>query len=335
MKSIILDMLKKHGKNPINLMDIEQKMPGDAKEKFEKAIWALEDSGILIPKPKKGSRGKVRPIYYVYGVNQDLLKADYIEKIHTFQRQAAPGIDLKYYLTHSETIWQKDLPFLKQIDTYLKSYGFPQEEATSPERSYALTQNEKWIDEEGGHKLLKRINLWDEMKISKYPDPLMIAVNREALGKHSHKHLIVENKSTYYLLLDVLKETSFTSLIYGCGWKVVAGLEGTYKQLGIEEDESTFYYFGDLDHEGMAIYNNISDKVNLAIPFYEALLKKEASCGKWNQTKREIVLEAFSKNFEPQDAILIRKQLQEGFYYPQEAIRKEDILEIWRKLECI
>lgn len=209
MKSTILKILKKHHIKSIALFEIKQKMPGDTSD--------IE-------------------------FNKEKLKADYIKQIHALQRQISSGIDLKEYLKQSEDTWKKDVPWIKQIDAYLKEKGLPQEEATSAERSYALTQNEKWIDEEEGRKLLERINLWDKMKISKYPDPLMIAVNRESLSEKNHKHLIVENKSTYYLLVDGLKETNFTSLIYGCGWKVVAGLEGIYKQLGIEEDESTFYY---------------------------------------------------------------------------------------------
>lgn len=332
MKSIILDILKSYRKNTIDLIEIEKKIPGDCREEFKKVIWELEDLGILIPKPKDGNRCKVRPIYYRYRINQDILKADYIKKIYDFQKKAASGIDLRYYLTQPESVWEKDVKFLKQIDSYLKLYGFPEEEATAAERSYALTHNEKWIEDEGGYRLLERINIWEKMKIRKYPDPLMIAINRENLGKSNHKHLIVENKSTYYLLIDLLKETSFTSLIYGCGWKVVAGLKGVYRQLGIEDDKSTFYYFGDLDYEGIAIYINIANKVNLAMPFYESLLKKEASCGKWSQIKRDKELEAFSSNFRHKEAMLIRKQLQSGFYYPQEAIHREDILEIWRKL---
>lgn len=336
MKSTILEILKKHHIKSIALFEIKQKMRGNTSDiEFNKVIWELEDLGILESKKDKGFNIKERPLYNFYWINKEKLKADYIKQIHALQRQVSSGIDLKEYLKLSEDTWKKDVPWIKQIDAYLKEKGLPKEEATSAERSYALTQNEKWIDEEGGRKLLERINLWDQMKMSKYPDPLMIAVNRGFLNEQSHKHLIVENKSTYYLLLDVLKETGFTSLIYGCGWKVVAGLEGIYKQLGIEEDESIFYYFGDLDHEGMAIYNNISERVKLAIPFYEALLKEEASCGKWNQKRRKIVLEAFSKNFAPEETEFICKQLQAGFYYPQEAIQKEDILEIWRKLECM
>lgn len=333
MKNILLEILKSNSKKTITLLEIKQKLTGETSyEEFAEAIKELEKEEILLPKKKYGSNGNQYILYNVYEINKRELKKDFIEEIHQLQRKVDSHIDLSSYVSLSEKTWKQDLYFIEKIDEYLKHKGVPKEEATSPERSYEIMRNEKWIDEKGGKKLLERIKVWDIMKISKHADPLMLAVNKKALQQIEHRHLIVENKSTFYLLMELLNQTPFTSLIYGAGWKIVAGIEGVYKQLDIETEKNTFYYFGDIDYEGIAIYESISNKVKLAISFYEALLDGEESLGKENQERREEVLNTFIRRLSYEKGLKVKKSLEGGYYYPQEALRKEEVLNIWRKL---
>lgn len=333
MKRILLEILKSNSKKTITLFEIKQQLSGETPyEEFAEAIKELEKEEILIPKKKYGISGNQYILYNSYAINKEKLKKDFIDEIHKFQRKVDSHIDLSSYLNLSEKKWKEDLYFIEKIDEYLKYKGLPQEEATSPERAYEIVRNEKWIDERGGRKLLERIKVWDIMKISKYADPLMLAVNKKALNELEHKHLIVENKSTFYLLMELLSQTQFTSLIYGAGWKIVAGIEGVYKQLDIENEKNTFYYFGDIDYEGIAIYESISDKAKLAVSFYEALLQGKESLGKENQERREEVLNTFTRRFSHERGLKIKKILEGGYYYPQEALRKEEVLNIWEAL---
>lgn len=333
MKNILIEILKGNSKKTITLLEIKQKLTGGTSyEEFAEAIKELEKEEILLPKKKHGASGNQYILYNVYEINKRELKKDFIEEIHQLQRKVDSHIDLSSYVSLSEKTWKQDLYFIKKIDEYLKHKGVPKEEATSPERSYEIIRNEKWIDEKGGKRLLERIKVWDIMKISKHSDPLMLAINKKALQQTEHRHLIVENKSTFYLLMEVLNQTSFTSLIYGAGWKIVAGIEGVYKQLDIETEKNTFYYFGDIDYEGIAIYESIANKAKLATSFYEALLDGEESLGKENQERREEVLNTFIRRLSYEKGLKVKKSLEGGYYYPQEALRKEEVLNIWRKL---
>ncbi|WP_410495519.1 DUF2220 family protein [Cellulosilyticum sp. ST5] len=335
MKDKLLEILKKHLKKTktIALLEIQQQLPGDTQyEEFAKLMEELEKEEILVPIKKHGSNGSKYVLYNTYRINKEKLKMEFIEEIHRWQRKVDAHINLSSYLSLSEKEWKEDLYFIKKIDTYFKEKGLPKEEATSPERAYEIVHNEKWIDEGGGKKLLERIKVWEYIKISKQADPLMLAVNKKALQGLNHQHLIVENKSTFYLLLGFLNQTQFTSLIYGAGWKIVAGIEGVYKQLDIESEKNTFYYFGDIDYEGIAIYESISDKAKLAVSFYEALLQGEKSLGKENQERREEVLKNFVTRFSYEQGLKIKEVLEGGYYYPQEALCKEEVLNIWRAL---
>lgn len=338
IKEILEKYYKKERVKRIELLAIQQALPGDIVYlDFAKEIKNLEEEGVLKPIPKYGTNCKPMALYNTYLINLSLLNKQFILEVQDFQKQASPYLDLGVYVKGTKKLWKEDLPWLIQLDSYLKKRGLPIEEATAPERSYYITQDEKWIDEKGGKDLLERIGLYERMKINRYTDPLMLAINYEAWKKaeqsqKKHKHLIVENKSTYYLFLEGLRETDFTTLIYGCGWKISAGLQGIYKQLGLNEEQCLFYYFGDLDYEGIAIYESISERVQLATIFYEALLENESAKGKENQKHREDTLELFVRQFNEENRVRIKKILGNESYYPQEALSKECYLRLWKRL---
>jgi hypothetical protein len=126
-------------------------------------------------------------------------------------------IDLQEYFNLSEAVWTKDLPYIDKINKYIVEKGLPKDYATTQERSFHIANDEKWIIEKGGKKLLDRIKLWEKLNIINSTDPLMLAVNPKQLSKLEYCHLIVENKATFTALMEVLQETEFTSLIFGSG----------------------------------------------------------------------------------------------------------------------
>lgn len=324
------------GNRRITLDDLQKWVAGDTEyEEFALVINQLEQEEILVPVKAKKTNGKKMPLWNSYLVIKEKLAMGLIEKIRHFQLEAHPLLQLEAYLKLEESVWEKEYPLIVAIDKYLKKQGLPTKQATIPERSYELIGNEKWIEQQGGRKILERLNLWDKMNIGMNPDPLMLAVQKKrfceiGIGTRPHKHLIVENKSIFYLLQGLLKESQFTSLIYGCGWKITAGIKGVLQQLDLEAEENEFYYFGDLDHEGIAIYEYLSEDVKLAVPFYEALFKLEPSKGKTNQKVRDQIVAAFCSHFEKEQEEHIRKVLSSGYYYPQEALDRAQCLQCLR-----
>lgn len=238
---------------------------------------------------------------------------------------------MQEYLALSEEVWNRDLQYIIKVNEYIITQKLPEDYATSQERSFHIIGDEKWIDEKGGKALLQRIKLWDKLKIMNVGEPLMMAVNPLQFSKSEYSHLIVENKATFIALVDVLRETEFTSLIWGSGWKIVSNIFMLEKQLGLK-GEHKLYYFGDLDYEGISIWNSLNEKLEttLAVDFYRELIKKPYSIGKENQQKNDVALKNFIKLFSEEEEKHIIEFLDNKGYLPQEGLNKEELGTIWR-----
>lgn len=337
MKSIILDFLKDHKNKTVSLIEIEKILPGNIEYiNFANTINDLVDMSILSPVKKHKTNNKKIPLANTYRINKSYFREELINEIVSYQLKLNSNINLQGYFSLDEKTWEGDLPYIKKVDLYLKKEGLPKEEVTAPERSYQITGNEKWIDENGGREILERIGLLKDLKISPMPDPLMFAINKSKIcGPKEHIHLIVENKATFYALIDDIENTSFTSLVYGAGWKVLGGIFGFEKQLGLTDRDNKIYYFGDLDFEGISIWHGLNERrpVILGVKFYEYLLKKSCSYGKENQVSNKKAIDNFLLNFNNSSKEKIMNTLNKGGYYPQEGLNKEELQAIWRNIE--
>jgi hypothetical protein len=109
---------------------------------------------------------------------------------------------------------------------------------------------------------------------------LMFAVNPQGITNAVHRHLIVENKTTYQALLHALADVLFTTLIFGGGYRVTKSIELLPMQLPLKGASHEFYYFGDIDKEGISIWHLLNERVLayfgssaiLAFPFTEHVL---------------------------------------------------------------
>lgn len=303
----------------------------DYKE-FAMHVQALVEDGLLEPVHRHGTNHKTLPLFNTYRIIRRKLKKTLNDAIQQMSLQVHPKIKLNAYFALNETEWIKDLPYIMRIDKYLKENGLPQSETYSPERSLQLMWDEKWIDEKGGRKLLERMEIWELCRICNAPDPLMISVNPLRIHKERHRHLIVENKTTYYLLTEILKETCFTSLIYGSGWKIVSNISMAAQQMGLLDKEHEFYYFGDIDLEGISIWYSLYERyeVGLALPFYRALLQKNNFTGKETHYRNEEALAMFSQLFSTLEQEKLKALFDQMGYYPQEALNRLELQDIWR-----
>lgn len=331
MEDSIISFLKSIKKSTITLTQLENIFSGDISyDTFATSIRYLVDKGVLTEISPEVNNGKSISLAYKFRIHRYKLKQKLIEEIQNVRLKLEPEIDLQEYFILSEDIWHNDLPYIQKVNEYIKN-TYPIEEATPQERSFHIIGDEKWIDEKGGRRLLARLKIWDKLKIVSAGEPLMLAVNSAQFQKEEHLHLIVENKATFYAMLNTLKETKFTSLIFGSGWKVVSNISMLNIQLGLR-GENILYYFGDMDYEGISIWNALNEKVTakLAIEFYSKLLEKNYSIGKENQQKNKIAMGNFVKNFEPIAQEQITRLLEAGGYYPQEGLNKEELDNIWR-----
>lgn len=333
MEEQLISFLKSQKNRTILLSELESQVNGDVNySSFAHILLELEEKGVLTRVKSHGENGKSPSLSFTYRINKNVLKQPLHEKIKVARLHLHPSIDLEAYFHLPEEQWEKDLSFIQKVNQYIERNGYPTEQVPAPERSFELVKDEKWITDGGGQEILERIQVWDKLMIMPVSDPLMFALNPSSLQKDTFLHLIVENKTTYQGLLPALQNSAFTTLIYGSGKKIIKSIEHFDFQLPLPSNRHQFYYFGDLDHEGILIWYLLSKKiiVSPALPFYEACLSKPYANGKQNQRSNEESLKSFLPYFKKEDQKRLIQMLQNGGYYPQEIIKTGELQQIWR-----
>lgn len=302
---------------------------------FAAAVIELEQSGVLEAVKTAGRTMKQPALAYRYRVNKPSIMERYIHQLQQYRLKIHPAIQLDSYFALSEQQFVQDRHWIDRIDHFLKTEGVPSSTVPAPERSFQLAGNEKWITDLGGEALLKRLELWDLLRIHPVSDPLMLAVNPSPLTESSHLrclHLIVENKTTFQALLPVVPSSPFNTLIYGCGNKITGNLDMFSLQYPVTDREHHFFYFGDLDYEGIRIWHEANKQQTMvpALPFYEACLKQPYVLGKSNQRRSDQAVEAFIQFFSQDRQAQIENCLHSGGYYPQETLTSQQLQQIWR-----
>lgn len=304
----------------------------DSYETFAGSVLALEDEGVLVMVKSKGRSPRKPSIALHYRIYKAKLKKEHHHLIQQYRIQLHPDINLDYYYQHDPKQWYEDLPYIIKIDEYIGTSGFPAEAIPAPERSYEMVGDEKWITEKKGKELLERIHLYTKMKIMPVSEPLQYAINPARIQDQIQLHFIVENKTTFQGILPAIKQSAFATLIYGSGKAIIQSMEQFERQYPVAAIHH-FFYFGDIDREGIAIWHSLSKKVNvrLALPFYYACMKKQPAKGKEYQRQRIEAEEAFFQPFSTEEQLQIKQLLKEGFYYPQEILMTRELKKIWEE----
>lgn len=320
-KTILLQQLEKLCSGEVTYIDFATVIERLVQEEI---LTAFKNGQLTTQEPR---------LYYKYRFHKPRLNREMTSQIQAAQK-TYDTLNLSEYYHLNQLEWKQDLPYIKQINEYLlENNTLPKSEILQTELAFQLVGDEKWIEQGKGQRILERLGLWESLQIQKHPDPLMFAVNPSKIGpdKHTHFHLAVENKSTYHALLEELPNTMFTTLIYGQGWKITANITELEKQLPILSPSHEIYYFGDLDYEGIAIWHKLNQvrRVCIAKPFYKKLLKQKKSQGIKNQNRNDHAIKCFLNNFK-KDQEVINNLLFKNHYYPQEAIRENELREVFR-----
>ncbi len=329
----IKDSLKKYKKKKILLNDLMKFVPSDMSyETFVLSIQQLMDEEVLVPIKASGFNKRSINLPNSYQVDKRKLENDYKIMLQGQVKLLTSEIDLDYYFAHSDE-WEQDRSYIDMIDAYIKSSSSPFEAATIPEKSYWISGDEKWLSEKGGLQVLERIKLTEKMNLVREAEPIAFAINNVFQQHEVFKHLIVENKSIFYRVLDILEDTPFTALIYGAGWRIISSMHSFSKQFPFADKTNEFYYFGDMDYEGLKIWYSLSQisEVLPAHALYHRLLETPPSAGKTNQKSDLEAVNAFCKHISDGDASFqfkVVNLLESGFYIPQEALTLEVLKEV-------
>ncbi|XWN52049.1 DUF2220 domain-containing protein [Anoxybacillus flavithermus] len=321
-------------KRTISLGELEQLIQPFVRtyDEFSEIILRLEAERALEMVKSKGRTTRTPSLAFQYRIHKSRFIEDYHHELQRYQNRLHPAIQLDSYYGEDPSVWNNDVPFILKIDDYLKTHSLPNEPVPAPERSMELVGDEKWITEGDGKKLLERIGLFDRLRIIPVSEPLMLAVHPAKIAEVVQLHLIVENKTTYQALLPALPDTAFSTLIYGEGKAIISSIEQFSLQYPVKADHR-FYYFGDIDREGIAIWHSLAKKqpVSPALPFYRACLRKDPARGKDYQMERTEALDEFLAYFAPDEQKQLQELLASGQYYPQEMLKTRELQQIWRE----
>lgn len=336
MKERFLEFLNHYDKKMVSLDVLEQLCPGDCDyERFSLLVQELATESILSECAPRLRSPRDERLCLKYHVNKYQLRGAERRQIQQacLQARFPETMDLSYYFQAGLKEWEADFAYLQKIADYLRRQGLPRYEATDQERSYEIFSDEKVLLG-SRRKILRKLRLDEAMKIVAFPEPLMAAVQPAYLQTGPFRHLIVENKAVYYALLPLLPEAPPASLIYGAGWKIAGNLGCLPRQFNLASGEHQYYYFGDFDEEGIAIWYTLQKRYAacLAAPFYLALLDKPYSIGKQNQAENKSAKDCFLAQFLPGEAETMRNLLMRRAYYPQECLTREDLCNCLRRL---
>jgi hypothetical protein len=300
-------------------------------------VYDLIEKKQIAPIMLSGLNGKKPALYQTYRILK--IPKDYSSYREELMYRLVPVLKNDFYLSNMEA-YLKDRPFVLLLNDFIKEhYECLKEPASYNERSFEIWGREKFLNREGGIKILKNLNLT--------PEELNVYDTTEPLAYYSqHKNvpqniLILENKDTFYSMRRHLLDNNVMILGEEIGTLVYGGGKSIHKSFRdftfcvepyLNDKRNEILYFGDLDYEGIIIYEslqeNFRDSVKLK-PFciaYEAMLRKvdveklpEMKEGQNRHIGNEF-LSYFSEKVQEQMVHL----LHQNKYIPQEILQRKD-----------
>ncbi len=303
------------------------------KEQYE-YIRKLLEAGKIKPVKSQGTNGKTPALYKEYWLIEE--KKDYTHLKEELLYEIVPMISTDYYLQHLD-IYEKEREEVLLFNHYLKNHREKlSHQVSQNERSFEIWQREKFLTKEQGKKILKHCNI-DIKQLNVYK-------TTEPLSYYSHTRqtpqnlLIIENKDTFYSMRKYLLDRNDTilgvkigTLIYGAGKGIFRSFEDF--DLCVEPymkvEGNQIYYFGDLDYEGIGIYEGFAKmfqerwQIKPFIEGYEAMLRKVDNVAKLPTTKEQQnknIEELFFSYFSSETIEKMKQMLESGTYIPQEIL---------------
>lgn len=298
-------------------------------------IQELSASGSIEPVKSQGLNGKNPPLYKKYRIIKP--QADSGEFIQEMKFHLPPSFSLDYYKQNIDK-YSEHREYILPLAEYFKQRKESLQETMSlNERSLDIWGREKFLQENHlAGIILKNLGLTLEiLNIYKTPEPFFAYLPP---AKTSDNILIIENKDTWYTMRRLAREkgraeffgTDFTGLIYGEGKKILSSFAETADQEEerLSNKKAVFFYFGDLDFEGISIYTLLRQKFNSLRQinlFKQAYLKmvELASEDRLQLMKAQQIrkgYEEFLEEFPPNIQEKIIAWFEKGLCIPQEIL---------------
>lgn len=323
----------------ISLDELMKRHPDYSYSQHYHYITGLLAEQKLMPVKNAKSNGRRPALLLAYWVpkEEDQSEEELEEEL---KFQLVPLISIEYYLSHLKE-YQKDREWVRMLNQYLKTnQELLKEPESVNERSFEIWNREKFLTREQGEKILKRCGLKREFfNIYETAEPIPYYSNTR---KTPQNILILENKDTFFSMRRFLLGGNtrifgeeIGTLIYGGGKRIVKSFQEF--DLSVEpymqSEANTLYYFGDLDYEGIGIYESLSQQCEdgrKPVPFtaaYEKMLAKAGQVERLPDTKEHQnrnLTGVFFSYFSRETKEYMQKILERGQYIPQEILNNTD-----------
>lgn len=332
MKSII-----NSGKNKLTLDEISKLYRIDDYSTLARFIMDKIEGGILDPIKYSKTNGKSPALYNSYRVIAPVI--DYSDYKEELQYRLHSTLKMDYYINNLEK-YKQDREYIISLSNYLDiNKDLLSEPVSLNERSFEIWGREKFLQKEGGIRILKNLGLTvDRLNIYETTEPLSYYSHNKNIPQNV---LILENKDTFYSMRRHLLKGNenilglpIGTLIYGKG----KGIAKSFKDFTycvepyLSNKSNHIFYFGDLDYEGILIYESLSkvfgDEILIKpyINAYRYMLKKSdirtLPLTKEGQNKN--ISSHFLEAFDEKDRIEINNILSMNKYIPQEILSSRD-----------
>jgi hypothetical protein len=313
----------------------------DYSEYYDLVIELIQE-GLLDPVNSSGSNGMNPPLHKRYRLIKP--QDDYDELIPEI-RKLHSVFNIEGYLSNPERYMEhKDLLF--RLDHFIKNKAESLKEAVSiNERSFQIFFREKALKDDKVVRSILNFNegLRDILNYYDTPEPFFThnIFSYYEIGQAENVNiLIIENKDTWYTLRRLMSPENntlfcipFHILLYGEGKKITrrSSTLRDYDDATLAGLKSTYYYAGDIDYEGIWIFNEVKAQnhvldIRLMTTLYEKMLDKSSDVllplTKDNQSMPE--MDTFLSNFEKPQRDRIMRILSAKKYIPQEILNAGD-----------
>lgn len=344
-----MEKIQQYTKNKISLLDLREFYGISEYSDLVQLVARLIEIEQITPIKTSKLNGKKPALFNGYRILRPA--EDYsAEKKELMYLCSQLNID--YYMKHLEQ-YQKDRKYVLMLDGFMKKNKENLTEAVSGnERSFEIFGREKFISKEGGQRILSNLGVsLEQLNVYKTTEPLAYYTNHK---RQPQKLLIIENKDTFYSMRKHLIDKNQTifneeigTLIYGGGKAIYRSFEdfGLCVEPYMNDPNNTFLYFGDLDYEGILIYEKLQQMVGQDkvikpfIPAYERMLIKGGRLnhpenGEMTSIRYELPEmksgqnqncgDLFYSYFNEKVQKIMKELLAENRYIPQEILQEKD-----------
>ena len=335
-RRFFMDKLLTSGKKKLTIDEIADMYRFEEYTSLVHFINKLQQEEILVPVKNSKSNGKNPPLFLSYRLlPQKQEKEKWLEEL---EYTINPVLNIDYYRNNIKA-YLKDRGFIMAISQFLDHHKEQLSTMASlNERSFEIWGREKFLQKEGGKRILKNLSFdLSYLNIYETTEPLAYYSNHKNVPQTI---LMIENKDTFYSMRrhlingnKTILQEEIGTLVYGAGKGIIKAFSDF--EISVEpymtKRENQLLYFGDLDYEGIRIYESLNQRFKKQSfqPFikgYEAMLKKAEGFDlpDTKEGQNENIGTNFLDVFEEGTKEKIIEILQSKKYIPQEILNSRD-----------